>query len=581
MGYFRIDIKNFDQTIFDTSDLSTIRGASFAANLLPKYLYMQCGGEDKRHNDTRRIIIDGASTLLVQCENAAKIEGKVRAEIEGKVRDELAKLREMTPDEIQSSENNQETLLGYVAPHLCILTASSEKENFSEALDEISIKMARAQQTAMGGDIITPGHSRDKCAIDSFRPAQTKYYMPGDETNKPSHVSYASATRREMGRSARRRDYYLNYLRVCKIKLDEFDFTNTFEEIVQLSDAQRHLIPHRLQNKVCVFAMDMTGLSGSAKTEEGRGANAFAQWSANQVLAQKNILKAITETALEKTDLWATEIEQYNATQNSKVKTKALRLETLMLGGDECLAIFPAWCLEDVVKAINNVKDVEFPFGSGFVIAPSKTPLRQLKEIAATLCENSKRGGADFGLQYHITGHIDATARRVLDDRDRLFGTRSDSSLQNNDIALWTWKLANFARVFEEIRLLKGDGETGIAHSRLVKAIFKALNDNEITENSAKIASVALEYNEKKILGQNSIGDPVTIIDIVGSSKLNGNRGIIPDTGRETLSQQHGFVPHIHLAMLWSFVMPKPILNSADETASGENQGSTEAEPAS
>lgn len=380
----RYEASDFDNSLFDSSQLSAIRGASltflYSSELVERLVTAKAGA-------SARTIYAGASQgafcFLATQEDAVRLKADVEAA--------LAK-----PDTAPGGDGKMPT---GCHQHMAYVVALTEGYDHAALIRAEALCNAAAAQKAFpalpafGRDQTQPGERRDP------RPA-----LAG------GGVSAAIRDRSEFGRR-QRQNFYQRFLREGATG-PGFDFTDEFEEITQGGDKlfqlgsgkaePRSRLPLSLQNKMAVFYADGNafGKHRDGAIEQAKDLSGLTKLSAHLIKLQQDLLKTILD--------WLE--GHYQAGQenawfafDSRDKTLRARFETLMWGGDEMLFVLPSWLAFDFAELFFStvddwtVGDNPLTFSAGMVICDRKTPISQAKTVAQNLSDAAKKIAKDAG----------------------------------------------------------------------------------------------------------------------------------------------------------------------------------------
>ncbi|MCP4185312.1 MAG: hypothetical protein GY761_18715 [Hyphomicrobiales bacterium] len=399
-------------------------------------------------------------------------------------------------------------------------------------------------------------------------------------------VSHAIAWRRHFGRTLRRSEFYRSFLGANlpdDNQADAVGFTGSFEEIIEAPPIS---IPENLKTKLAVLVIDMAKLGDTRLTYIRGNADKYQLFSTGQNVALKRMLAAVAENAVENDDMILTDPKIKNTPDGVSIKGTAsrkgriLRLETLMLGGDEIMAVFPAWCVEAVMKSISSVlsesvfelDDNRFKIGAGLVICHYKTPIRLAKNLAVDLCNSAKLGAEkskfDNGVQYHVAGHLEFPETNLPDFRRRVI--YDDMTERNQEAAnALTLDIETIAASFEMIREFKGesgDAEYGIPRTVIIDAVRQARSENALFDDKSTLGTVcSLSGKFNKLNFEENVFSPLKVF----CEKCATGRYKRPDSTlfeaqdifSDFLRGEHRFplAALFHTVWLWSIVRQNQI----------------------
>ncbi|GJE72870.1 hypothetical protein [Methylorubrum podarium] len=369
----RVEAVNLDVTVFDTDDLSVVRGGGFAGLLAPQFvrdtLEQACLG--------RLIpVLDAASQSVAVLEtddstvNAGWIERQLDAVASGRAVPEGTDAR-----------------LARVLPHLCLVGAAvpypnaPTGEQHAEAgrQAQARLRARQLQRLAIEPGPTAPGHRA--CAIDRMRPA-TDRVRKGDNA---FHVSASVKARLELGREMRQQ-VYARLLPHRTAPLPTFA-----ESLSELVKAAPPGLPSSLRGKIAVVALDGNGFGAAVGRAVKRGAAAGGAGA----LAEERTFSA--ELAERRALLLERLLDAFCADTRMTGPEGRLRFETLLWGGDEAVFVLPAWALRDALGVIARdfgagwtVRGQALTHAVGALVCHHKMPIATARALASDTMELAK-----------------------------------------------------------------------------------------------------------------------------------------------------------------------------------------------
>lgn len=393
----RYEASDFENSLFDSSQLSAIRGASltflYSSQLVERMVVAQAGS-------AARTIYAGASQgafCFTANENDAR---RLKAEVEAAL-----------------SKPDAET---GCHQHMAYVVALTEGHDHDALIRAEALCNAAAAQAA---------HP----AFPSFSKEQTR---PGNRRDpRPAllgkTVSSAIEDRSTFGRK-QRQGFYRRFLGATASG-PAFDFSDEFEEITQGADTLSRAAPENngatkplplsLHNKMAVFFADGNAFGKHRDKAITRAVDlsGLTALSADLVRRQQALLQAITAW-LERHYQPGKENAWFAFDRRDKVARA--RFETLMWGGDEMLFVLPSWLAFDFAELFfSTVKDWTvdgnpLTFSAGMVICDRKTPISQAKALATDLSDAAKRVAKQAGPFGLNTLQIEVFEALALPDGD-------------------------------------------------------------------------------------------------------------------------------------------------------------------
>ncbi|NTW88974.1 MAG: hypothetical protein HGB26_07625 [Desulfobulbaceae bacterium] len=340
--YLRIEAVNLDHSVFDTHNISTIRGGSF--NIL------NAVSEINNVIKELQVISTGASVgifrIVASGENGRNIILK-------KVLDYL--------------QDNY----GDFATFVCEVLQRENGEKLNNVIRRLTVGCSWQQYQTPSLIFPEISESLEECFLDGVRPATKQFIATG---NKNRHVSKAVDVRLDKGRELRNKLYEKLLGGNRRIK-----FTDDLES---LACDDKIAFIHLDGNKFGKIREDY--YEEVVRDEEFRTFDLAVQES-----LQKKALEKILHIATDP-----------NKTSFCTVDGK-VRLETLMWGGDEIEWIVPAQQAWSILKAFfeqaaaspfQSVNDKAIPltYSAGVVFCRHNLPILQVRRYAEQLCSLAK-----------------------------------------------------------------------------------------------------------------------------------------------------------------------------------------------
>jgi len=345
--YLRVEGVNFDAFLFDTADLSTIRGGSLAllgVGLdVQAVLERQFGGKEAVQQ-----VQTGASSGLYALRLPATVEPKA-------VREHLAGWQ-------QSHD-----VLRHATLSVDLVPAAG---GFAAALARLqALNRTRQLQAA---SLVMPAPGVQPCELDYVRPAADS--LPDPDNRR---ISSSVKARHQQGRSARRGDFYLR-----ETGRDWGKFTEEFAEIC----AHPPSGCGHVAGKLALVYLDGNKFGAHfeelARRSDKEYAD-FAEWLQKQ---RRALLTGLLARMDNQPSDWLTAAGRR-------------RLEVLLWGGDELLFVVPAWqgweTLALLGEAVSQWRYPE-PMGkplthaASLVFAGCKAPIHTLRRLTRKLADTPK-----------------------------------------------------------------------------------------------------------------------------------------------------------------------------------------------
>lgn len=377
--YLRIEGVNLSNFVFDTQDLSTIRGGGLMLLRAVDHALEQLKLGFPSINFCT--VTRGASSSIFQFD--ASDEGKavsIRQAAEGILKGE------MHSGSTLSSLKHATFVVSLQRSH-----STPQEDRFG--LDREYLLAQNRWQQMQSPSLAVPAQSNHdwlnwwQCEIDRVRPAVNA--MPGPEgTEKVSSSVY---TRRVYGRQQKHRFYReLTELGEDVIKLEEF--AHDFEELS--SDSNRN---DNLNRKIAVLYLDGNGF-GAIQDQYCQTISDQQKFDKTVQEYRKGFLAGLLEHVI-------TVGEKDWITYHSNARGR-YRMETLLWGGDEIIWVLPAWQGWRVLslfyqesrdwkfspdsKDVDPEKGVRLTHAGGLVFCHHSAPISRINDLAKNLAEQAK-----------------------------------------------------------------------------------------------------------------------------------------------------------------------------------------------
>lgn len=434
----RVAACNFSETIFDTDDLSAIRGGSLLLLKFPEELIQLF----KKYNHQVDDIARGASELLFRTSASDADINKICEEF------------------YNSLPYGHFTFVHAVAPLV-------NDPDFKDALDAVvrgcngkQYRQPTVKDYAAGGVV---------CEFTGVLPADS------DKKDKEKPVSASIKSRRDAGRRAKQ-DFYAEY-QDAPIP-DGKEFANEFSHMRPNADESPGL-PESLKGKMAVLYLDGNRFRTIRKDHSERP-GAYKKFSDNITAHRRKLLTDVVKHVVD-TD------------RNHDV----LRLETLLWGGDEVMWVLPAFAAWEFMKVVQkNLNDKtiwgdQLTHSCGLLIAPYKAPIKDLRALAESLGDVAKecpKGREINGVQIEFIKGFDLPGLSAGDLRTEFLSGGDDHRAFQLDGAEW-----------DEIDKAMRDIKDVVPRSALHRVYQQAARDGLHRPEKAADAKQWLEKEIKRI----------------------------------------------------------------------------------
>lgn len=537
----RVEGVNFENSVLDTQDLSTIRGGSLALLGVDQPTKSAIAGirgkADSQSADAEsaELVFSGAS----QCAFIFQHDGG-----EG-VRDDLAEKFKVALVE-RSQEQPPPGSRGKIASapydYLTFVLDVAAVEGSGADAEEAALGKAEARNHTRQfrewttSPVLFAGDAADVDYFEQARPGvvtmlvpRRKILVPGaeedvnPETYDPKAdperkydrelVSPGTKAKRDFGRDSRQRFYRRQIGNRTADDLlggvgqpNSLGFTNHFDQLVDNPPplSEMAISP---QNKIAVVYADGNGFTGIRRRVSSR------TFAGQLAPFRRRLLSSVLEWYSSNQD---DERFVVIETKGDMRGHKALRLETLLWGGDELIFVMPSWLAFAFVQGFLNVtrnwivEDKKLENGEqrlthaiGVAIADRKTPIRQLTAVAreaADLVKEADLGAVD-SVTFEIFESLAPPDTSLAAARKRVYGAEASPT----DLARW---LAipgdHFGELLDDMFALTGKSETpdgkpieGFARSQIYGALRAIRTSRAAGVADSLIDPTAIERSEK------------------------------------------------------------------------------------
>lgn len=398
----RVEGMNLVNVIDDTDQLSVRRGGGLMIlNAAMEFL----GSLDKNLRERLSEIATGASIGLFEFEAKDDDDAEsVRKAVETHFRDGHL-VYEKTSGKAGKLPLRHGTFVVDVAP-----VADASRVQQAEQLAVAKNRWRQLQEPTLSLDGIWDS-ADGPCELDRTRVANATCDLP----EKPrTPVSRTVRDRRDYGRGARQ-SFYRNEIGEIA---EPLQFTDDLHQLSGRSSADEVVVPvdEHIVDKLAVFYVDGNGFGEIGRSVFATGGSeGYRNWSNELRKHHRVLLKGLIQLASEPADpAWRND--------------QAIRLETLLWGGDEILWVMPAWKGWEVAKwffsQAHRVLERDLTYGCGLVFCHAKAPVKNITALAHRLGDAAKAARGDRNvhrLAYEvleafddISGDLDVHRRRFL-----------------------------------------------------------------------------------------------------------------------------------------------------------------------
>lgn len=532
------------EQIFDTNDLSTIRGSSAALLGAPEFakgvLHQQAGVRCET-------VFSGASQALFWLEG----ERDAIQKAVGILEDTLASLG-LDPAAVKSAAKEAERSgqppsiipLGHLRFTTGLVDVTGLSKRSEDSVKRMRAAQALARRAQYQGAAVprfAPGPQRPEfekepiCTFDRRRPAESWVWVrsdanPADDERedfddvqregKGSQKRAASksvAARRHYGRWARQNIVQQEieeggatpaHMRSCD-SLRDLRFCDSLQDLVHDPPDG---VPMSLRNKIALFYADGNSFT-KLREEMGEGLEGQRQFSKDLKIKMRTELLAPLVNDLAG-DAHSTRRNEVSAPEDEESKG-GLRFELLLWGGDEVTFVVPAWlgwriaetffeCVKDW-SIRTQAGERRLTFGAGLVFCNAKTPVRRLRRFARDELADAAKASAkarpdpadplvlrppfDWGaLEVEVLESFDVPLGGIADLRRRSIGLDLADTQQKHWLTIPGAGVSDWLR---QMRLLKDK----FPRSQLSRAVSAAQrNGNKLLNNPAATVQSLEDY---------------------------------------------------------------------------------------
>ena len=340
--YLRVEAVNLNNFVYDTKDLSTIRGGGLLLLNAVDWIAKESG--------TVKLtpVMTGASAGLYQFEAETPKDAK---QVPGLVLERLVSLH---PELKHAS---------FVADIQVIDDESGAR--FNQDLQRLIAKnrWQQMQSPALAVPAQNAELTVEACRADGVR--------PGDKSEGDEYFSKSVHSRRSHGRKEKQ-NFYAQYIE----ESSTFHFTNDLE--VLTND------PHQgnLHHKMAVIYLDGNNF-GKVKRGENGGLKRQKDFDVTLKEYRREMLRGL--------------LKLIDGGSDWKFDDELIRMETLLWGGDEILWVVPAWKGWEVLSYFFRVskgwrfeEEKQLHHGGGMVFCHHNAPIFRIKALAHDLAELAK-----------------------------------------------------------------------------------------------------------------------------------------------------------------------------------------------
>lgn len=354
---FQVEAVNLSAVVYDTADISTIRGGGF-------YLLYRVAALARDPSYKNSLITEGASKAVI----------RIETENPETVRREIL-------NHLYYSQNSGVPLEDErIKEAMFIVVYTEDTGNSQKDMALLMGKTRILQMQSPSIRLFSETFIGTKTGCDSLNRV-----LPSHKHDKKKDICISNFTykRREYGKSIRKRIYQIILGEETTLK--GWDFTDDLEELS--TDTRQG----NLSEKIAYIYIDGNKFGS---LQQNLNETQLKMFDCKLQQFKRAFMKSLFELA---------------KTHPSFMDRNKLRLETLLWGGDEITLVVPAWMGWTVATTFyNTAKDFrdetnkplqldsdgikDLTFAMGLVFAHHKNPVRNLDKIARELAETVKSG---------------------------------------------------------------------------------------------------------------------------------------------------------------------------------------------
>ena len=360
---------NFAATLFDTQDISTLRGAGLALLELPAAV---CRVLEQNSVTGLERIVAGASLFVASFHAPADRGETIRAAVEGALRQQgpnrepfqhLSFVVDVAPAEAEASPLHR-----------------VEPRNHARQLRQWTVPLPDFAAAHVGFD-----------PLDRMRPIPSS--AAAGDAAEPA-VSASTRARRRFGRDMRQK-FYARHAELAPEAAGDLRFAGSFEDLIAAPPAVSGAGPPplSLRSGIAVFYADGNGFRSMAERVTHKTFS--SELGAHRTKLLRDIVAWLRRGR-----------DGAHSAAFAVPGTATLRFETLLWGGDEVLFVMPAWlglafaALFFSLTRGWRIGGERPTHAAGLVLCHHKTPIRLARDLAHGLADGIKeatRGGASPG----------------------------------------------------------------------------------------------------------------------------------------------------------------------------------------
>ncbi|MCP4183011.1 MAG: hypothetical protein GY761_06800 [Hyphomicrobiales bacterium] len=488
---FRVQLMatGFGHAIYDTNDLSVIRGGSRALLNAPRLVFDNFRSKLNADSVIASLLICDASQALIDITGFDGEQAELDRLLEVCHTAHVPGSNHWAPNYASGGPEDAEELLELILPDLTILSAATPATDCLSN-DWRTLRNMLAVKRLQTFTMVAPSRQLEfsdspefnramPCKLDNLRPRNAIYFLPTDtdEQSGLTPMSSFTALRRKLGRGSRRKEYYLDQfgIDVDVYAQTNVSFADSFEEIIE--NPPTH-VSDIVGSKMCVLYFDGNAFGRLFENLAIQGIEELSRGS--QMISRKR--NELLDRLIRKWICDDNFLSHDPLRKKQDGKSRSLpvfRFETLLWGGDEAIIVFPAWCLETVLVDLSEnlaenhwkMDESTLTHALGLLVCSHKFPIRDARKLAAELADLCKAapGGRDKNqLQYiNLQGTLDLPTRGLEDERQALLGIEKDRQAEFFSIEMNI--IAEVLAGMKKLRGVSGEKTVGVPRAKLMR----------------------------------------------------------------------------------------------------------------
>ncbi|MFZ1413761.1 MAG: hypothetical protein WAS73_04170 [Defluviicoccus sp.] len=606
--YLRVAAVNFDGTVYDSNDLSTIRGGSLTILEAPRRLLGHIE-EKLARCATVEVIYCAASELFARLMLAESVTQAVAEQAEplvvperrkGEARqkykkrlaalqtaptaggsasvDPVAALAREVEDVVRAflGRNNEGwpfSLFTFAVATHPADGATAQPDSIFNALEGMNAADQHTRLTVAIPDAPSasplPKPEDAFCAITGVLPAVVTRGRQRERRSKSADA------RKQVGRE-QKGNFYANELArllegareaeqekqplrdvLDRLSTSGYSFASSFEDIID--DPKPEGLPPNLRNKLAVVSLDGNNFGRLRRARMTKDLSELKDFSGTLEWKRGLLLTNLLDWMITTPGMRRSGGDP-DADDGDTGTTTRLRFETLQWGGDEMCFVLPAWYGWEFIDRLREGLDGWIIPGEtkplshsiGLVFGHYKAPIRELSQAAADLSALAKDKGPD-GKSRAAETVVQAMALEGIDHaeldieslRSRLFPAAPSP-------AAFSVRAANWGDLTKMLVSVRDNIGISQIHRQYREAVRKGLLDAAMTGDAENHVTKMIEAFGRLYPKQKDESERLLASDLLGKSPHLIAPGSNPPPGKP----DHPLIPLFHVTLLQDYIAP-------------------------